>query len=360
MPKEPVNHKHNVEAVLFSTGRKMSVEEIAKLCRIMRDDALAALKELQADYAAKNSSLMVVDEGDLWKLTVREKHLPVIKKIVSETELPKSVVETLAVIAWKAPVLQSDIIKVRTNKAYDHLKELEQSGYITRQKKGRTNLIKLTQKFFQYFDLPPEKLQQMFKNITEMEQAILKKEEQLEQAKQEHKAKEEELKQQQELAHKMAETQIIDDVEIDMIDKQGGKQRLEIYGEQKEAGEVVNMLGKLEVVDEQAEEEGRQEEELKEQQEHEDMPIDAAVKKEEPEEQKESEESHSEEKPKPQEFVPEMERERKISTDKDPAMEALMKKIDKRAAELLQPKTEFEDELESYGSTEPGSVPTAE
>ncbi|MBI2545636.1 SMC-Scp complex subunit ScpB [Candidatus Woesearchaeota archaeon] len=234
MPKEQPSHKHNVEAVLFSTGRKMNVEEIAKLCRILREDALNALRELQADYNARNSSLMVIDEGDTWKLTIRERHLPVVKKIVAETELPKSVIETLAVIAWKAPVLQSDIIKVRTNKAYEHLKELEESGYITRQRKGRTNLIKLTQKFFQYFDLPPEKLQQMFKSITEMEQAILLKEQQLEQAKEQHHKQEEELKQQQETAKKMTETQIIDDSEVDLVDKQGNKTKLEVYDKQKE------------------------------------------------------------------------------------------------------------------------------
>ncbi len=246
MPKELVNYKHNVEAVLFSTGRKMSVEEITKLCKILKEDALVALKELQADYNARNSSLMVVDEGDFWKLTVRERHLQVVKKIVAETELPKSIIETLAVVAWKAPVLQSDIIKIRTNKAYDHLKELEASGYITRQKKGRTNLIRLAQKFFQYFDLPPEKLQQMFKSITEMEQAILEKEKQVEQIKMENKAKEEELKKQQELAKKMAEVQIIED-EVDLISDKGEKVKLEAYGnieEESDGGKVQEITEK--------------------------------------------------------------------------------------------------------------------
>ena len=238
MPKEQPSHKHNVEAVLFSTGRKMTVEEIAKLCKIMKEDALNSLRELQADYNARNSSLMIVDEGDFWKLTVRERHLQVVKKIVAETELPKSIIETLAVIAWKAPVLQSDIIKIRTNKAYEHLKELETSGYITRQKKGRTNLIKITQKFFQYFDLPPEKLQQMFKSINDMEQAIIEKEKQVDQAKIENKSKEEELRRQQEIARKMSEVQVIDDVEVDLIPDKGDKVKLDVYdGENQEETE---------------------------------------------------------------------------------------------------------------------------
>ena len=94
-----------------------------------------------------------MDEGDGWKLTVREQYTPVVRKIIAETELTRTMMETLAVIAWKAPVLQSDIIKLRTNKDYEHLSELETSGFISREKKGRTKLLKLTERFFNYFDL---------------------------------------------------------------------------------------------------------------------------------------------------------------------------------------------------------------
>ncbi len=62
-------------------------------------------------------------------------------------------IETLAVIAWKAPVLQSEVVRIRTNKAYDHLSELESSGFISRAKHGRTKLVKLTDRFFSYFDV---------------------------------------------------------------------------------------------------------------------------------------------------------------------------------------------------------------
>ena len=72
---------------------------------------------------------------------------------MAETELPKAVLETVAVIAWKAPVLQSEIIKIRNNKAYDHIKELVESGFIAKEKSSRSYKIKLTQKFFDYFDI---------------------------------------------------------------------------------------------------------------------------------------------------------------------------------------------------------------
>lgn len=104
--------------------------------------------------------------------------------------------ETLAVIAFKYPILQSDLIKIRTNKAYDHLVELEKSGYITRQKHSRTNLIKLTEKFFKYFDLTEEKLKEQFRDFDSIARAIKEKEEEVEKIKDEQRIRAEDLKKQ--------------------------------------------------------------------------------------------------------------------------------------------------------------------
>ncbi|MBI2142516.1 SMC-Scp complex subunit ScpB, partial [Candidatus Woesearchaeota archaeon] len=73
---EPAEIKNKAEAVLFSTGKKVNVDYIAKLCRANKEDVLKALRELKADYEAKGASLLVADEGEFWKLTVREAYSP--------------------------------------------------------------------------------------------------------------------------------------------------------------------------------------------------------------------------------------------------------------------------------------------
>ena len=145
--------KKQLEAILFASGRKMPLDELARLCRATPSMVLGHLQQLKSEYEAKDSSLLLVDEPDGWKLSVREQYSPVVQKIVAETELTKSVIETLAVIAWKAPVLQSGVIRVRTNKAYDHIAALEKSGFISREKHGRSHMIKLTDRFYRYFDV---------------------------------------------------------------------------------------------------------------------------------------------------------------------------------------------------------------
>ncbi|MBD3361617.1 SMC-Scp complex subunit ScpB, partial [Candidatus Woesearchaeota archaeon] len=173
--------KNRLEALLFSSGKPMQLEELS---RITKEKDLKiieqALIELKKDLEEKKSSIMLIQDGTEWKLAVRENYMPFVRKVVSTTELPKTILQTLAVVAHKAPTLQSDVIKIRTNKAYRHLDFLEEKGYISREKKGRTKLIKLTQKFFDYFDIPADKLKQKFAGFKELENVIETKEKELE------------------------------------------------------------------------------------------------------------------------------------------------------------------------------------
>lgn len=241
--------KDDIEALLFSSGRKMGIEEFAQITKCRIDDIKAALVTLKVEYDEKNSSLMLVNEGDSWKLSVREPFLPLVRKIVTETELSKTILETLAVIAFKYPIKQSDLIKVRTNKAYGHLKELEEIGYITRQKHGRTNLIKLTQKFFEYFDLPEEKLKEVFSDFSSIAKAIEEKEFEIKKIKEEQKTSAEEEKKKQEQLAKGIDVSDEESNETDLVpysQEEKNNSETEISGEK---------LGNLEIVDEPSEEE---------------------------------------------------------------------------------------------------------
>jgi len=148
-----VEEKNTVEALLFASGKYMPQQNIAELCGIDKRKVLKILEELKEEYDKRNTALMIVSEADSWKINVREKYLSTVRKIVAETELPRSTLETLAVIAWKSPIFQSEIVRIRGNKCYDHIAELENAGFVTKDKKGRSFVLKTTEKFFEYFDI---------------------------------------------------------------------------------------------------------------------------------------------------------------------------------------------------------------
>lgn len=152
-----------VEAVLFTVGKEITTERIASLCQLSEKKVQTIMESLQQQYAQRDHALQLLQKEDgSWKLTVRDEFLPLVSSIVKSTELEPALMQTLAVIAWKYPVLQADVVKLRNASAYEHMKQLQEQGFIAKERSGRTYKLKLTQKFFNYFDLPSEEAKQAF------------------------------------------------------------------------------------------------------------------------------------------------------------------------------------------------------
>ncbi len=157
-----------VEALLFASGRYMDEEHIGRILGIGAKEARNALKELKEIYDKRESAIKIVQEDKSWKMNVRDKYVDIVQKIVSDTELSKTVLETLAVIAWKNPILQSEVIKIRTNKAYEHIKELVELGFVTKEPCGKSFKLRLTEKFYNYFDVVgKEEVKKLFEKVDE-------------------------------------------------------------------------------------------------------------------------------------------------------------------------------------------------
>ncbi len=157
--------KLKVEAVLFITGRFMLPEEFSPYCHNSLEDIKIALTELKKEYDQKQTALEIFNESDKWKLGLKRSYNYLTSSLISDAELDRPSQETLAVIAYKQPMTQSEVIKVRGNKAYDHIQRLKELDFIISEKFGRTRLLKLTQKFYDYFDIPDTKLKQEFQKI---------------------------------------------------------------------------------------------------------------------------------------------------------------------------------------------------
>ncbi len=153
----PSDMKNKVEAILFTVGARIHTDKIAEILKTDVIHVKEAITLINDEYNSRNSPVTLIQDGDFCKLGLKTDYTRLVENMVVRAELDKPLMETLAVIAWKYPILQADVIKIRHNKAYDHLKQLDELGFVARQKHGRTNKLILTQKFFDYFDLPDEK-----------------------------------------------------------------------------------------------------------------------------------------------------------------------------------------------------------
>lgn len=155
--------KKQVEAMLFTTGRFMSKDEIAKHLNTNNEEITKILEELHKDYTEKDSAITLQKQDDLFKLNIKKEFGFIINKLLEDKEMDSPTTKTLAVIAYKSPVMQSEIIHIRGNKAYDHITHLKETGLISLEKQGRTRLIKLTSHFFDYFDIAEKELKEVLK-----------------------------------------------------------------------------------------------------------------------------------------------------------------------------------------------------
>lgn len=157
-----------VEAILFASGRFMNGSQIAELLECYQEDIQKAVSKLNKRYEESGSSLNILEESEAYKLHVRDEYLELVSKVVSDTELSGPVLETLAVIAWRSPVLQSNVVEIRGSNAYDHIKEVLERGFITRDPEGRSYMLRITEKFFEYFDIEGrEDIREVFKAVEE-------------------------------------------------------------------------------------------------------------------------------------------------------------------------------------------------
>ena len=108
---------------------------------------------------------MVFEDSGKFKLGLKKDYTYLTSKLLDNAELDAPTQQTLAIIAYKQPVMQADIIKVRGSGAYDHIKILRENEFITSERFGRTRILKLASKFYDYFDVVDEKLQSKMEEV---------------------------------------------------------------------------------------------------------------------------------------------------------------------------------------------------
>jgi segregation and condensation protein B len=151
-----------IEAILYLKGQPLSIAEIAELAGCDRHDAADALIELMADYGHRDSALEVVETPTGYSLQLRASFQGLLQSLVP-AELGTGALRTLAAIALKHPIAQTDLINLRGSGAYQHIQELVNLGFVQkrRQAEGRSYWLQVTEKFHQHFELdqlmiPPE------------------------------------------------------------------------------------------------------------------------------------------------------------------------------------------------------------
>jgi len=142
--------EEKVEAALFIAGKFLSLQDLIMLTDINPIMLKEILHRLEKRYS--QGAITIINKNQNYKMDVAEKYHPLINKLATgSAEFTKSEQETLAIIAYKQPIKQSVIIKIRGNKSYDHIHKFRELGLVIAKKLGRTKELTLSDDFYNYF-----------------------------------------------------------------------------------------------------------------------------------------------------------------------------------------------------------------
>lgn len=143
-----------IEAALFISARYLTVQELVELTDINPLLLKDLLEKLMEHYSRLDSAIEILNKDQLWKMDIKHEYFEMINKIATgSAEFTKAEQETLAIIAYKQPVKQSVIIKIRGNKGYEHVKHFIDIGLVKSKKVGHTCELNLSESFYDYFHL---------------------------------------------------------------------------------------------------------------------------------------------------------------------------------------------------------------
>ena len=152
-----INLITKIEAVLYLKGRPVAKKNLSEITNADLNLLEIAIEELKSKYSDPKSALELNDNKSSVSLELKQNLNEFVEDLLP-AELKTAVLRTLAVIAIKKKILQSDLILLRGTSAYEHIKELLDKKFIQRrrQKDGRSFWLSLSEKFFQTFAVSNE------------------------------------------------------------------------------------------------------------------------------------------------------------------------------------------------------------
>ena len=140
-------------------GRPITKKDLSEITNSDINSIDDSIKILRIKYSNPNSAIVLNEINNSYSLELKSSLNDFVEDLLP-SELRTSELRTLATIAIKKKILQSDLILLRGSGAYDHIKELLEKKFIVKrkQKDGRSYWLSLSEKFFQTFAVSNEYL----------------------------------------------------------------------------------------------------------------------------------------------------------------------------------------------------------
>jgi len=115
-PTPEINPKSVVEALLFSSSSPLNARRLGEAADLDQAAIKQHIKELNHEYGRDGRAFHIIEVAGGFQFMTRAEYSPFIQKLVktrASDKLTQAALETLAIIAYKQPIIRAEIESVR-------------------------------------------------------------------------------------------------------------------------------------------------------------------------------------------------------------------------------------------------------
>jgi len=149
-----------IEALLFVSGTPISASEIKSVIGLPEVEIRALMSELIEEYKERNSGILISEIANGYQMHTNPEFGEILKKFAGSQKAQKlslAALETLAIIAYKQPIIKAEIEELRGVNSDGVIKSLLEKRLIKivgkKEAPGRPLLYATTSEFLEYFGL---------------------------------------------------------------------------------------------------------------------------------------------------------------------------------------------------------------
>ena len=152
--------KNIIESLLFVADEPLTIDRLKKIISSAESRELReVLEELEADYETRQGGFFLKQVAGGYQIRTRPEYMEWIKRLLQPKplRLSKASLETLAIIAYKQPVIRSDVEHIRGVDCGGILRVLLERKFVRvlgrKDIPGRPLIYATTKRFLEVFDL---------------------------------------------------------------------------------------------------------------------------------------------------------------------------------------------------------------
>lgn len=152
--------RHKIECMLFVAGDPVAIAELARVLDLSTPKTRTLLSEMEYSYRVEGRGVQLLVTHDTAQLVSNRDYIEEVKQLVNPDEtknVSQSLLETLAVIAYRQPVTRADVERVRGVRCDYAVTQLQKLGLIVEVGRkdvvGHPTLFGTTDKFLRQFGI---------------------------------------------------------------------------------------------------------------------------------------------------------------------------------------------------------------